>query len=228
MDNRVNKDIRKVRNGELALVLGVFINSFGVVLMLYSGSGIFAISSLPYAFSKVLPYFSLGTWTYLFQGLLVIVLMVSQKRWIPEYLFSFVVGFAFGKLLDVHELWISVLPRELGWRIAYFLVSYSLICIGITLMNRCGLPIIPTDLFPRELTKIFHLKYSRVKIGFDVSCLCISVIMTEVFLGHLEGIGIGTIVAAFTTGKTVGKMGEWTDKRYRFVSVLSEKNIVQM
>lgn len=38
--------------GELALLVIVLINSFGVVLMLYSGSGISAISSVPYAFSE--------------------------------------------------------------------------------------------------------------------------------------------------------------------------------
>ena len=57
--------------GELALLVVVLINSLGVVLMLYSGSGISAISSVPYAFSEVFTKVSLGTWTYIFQGLLV-------------------------------------------------------------------------------------------------------------------------------------------------------------
>ena len=59
-----------VWRGELALAAAVIINSFGVVLMLYSNSGISAISSVPYAFSLVLPQLSLGTWTYIFQGCL--------------------------------------------------------------------------------------------------------------------------------------------------------------
>ena len=41
--------------GELALLVAVCINSFGVVLMLYSGAGISAISSVPFAFSEVCP-----------------------------------------------------------------------------------------------------------------------------------------------------------------------------
>lgn len=41
--------------GELALPFAVLINSFGVVLMLYSAAGISAISSVPYAFSEVFP-----------------------------------------------------------------------------------------------------------------------------------------------------------------------------
>ena len=39
-------------HGELALLFAVIINSFGVVLMLYSGAGISAISSVPYAFPR--------------------------------------------------------------------------------------------------------------------------------------------------------------------------------
>ena len=143
------KNLHTLR-GEWMLALAVCINSFGVVLMLYSGAGISAISSVPFAFSEVFPKLTLGTWTYLFQGLLVLSLMVMRKRFVPPYLFSFVVGFAFSELLDVHELWIGILPTALPWRILYFAVSYVLLCIGIALSNRCGLPIIPTDLFPRQ------------------------------------------------------------------------------
>ena len=46
--------------GELALLVAVAINSFGVVLMLHSGAGISAISSVPFAFSQVLPHLTLG------------------------------------------------------------------------------------------------------------------------------------------------------------------------
>lgn len=54
-----------VMRGEAALAVIIVINSLGVLLMLRSGSGISAISSVPYAFSLVLPFFTLGTWTYL-------------------------------------------------------------------------------------------------------------------------------------------------------------------
>ena len=102
-----------VLRGELALLVVVLINSLGVVLMLYSGSGISAISSVPYAFSEVFTKVSLGTWTYIFQGLLVLSLMIMRKKFVAPYLFSFVVGFAFSEMLDVHEMWINVLPTAI-------------------------------------------------------------------------------------------------------------------
>lgn len=207
---------RKRIPGGLALAIAVVINSFGVVLMLYSGSGISAISSVPYAFSLVLPALSLGTWTYLFQAALVLTLMVLRRRFVPSYLFSFVVGFAFGELLDVHELWIDVLPLGLGWQVLYFVVSYLLICVGIALSNRCGLPIIPTDLFPREMHQITGVGYPKIKISFDATCLLVTVVMTFCFLGVVKGIGLGTVLAALTMGKTIGLIGTWMDKRYTF------------
>ena len=103
--------------------------------------------------------------------------------------FSFVVGFAFSEMLDVHKLWISGLPMGLGWQLLYFVVSYLLLCFGIALANRCQLPIIPTDLFPRDLSNIIGAKYSRVKISFDVICLAVTGLMTGLFLGHLDGLG---------------------------------------
>ena len=72
--------------------------------MLYSGSGISAVSSVPYAFSEVFKNISLGT--YIFQGLLVLSLMIMRKKFVVPYLFSFVVGFTFSEMLDVHEMWI--------------------------------------------------------------------------------------------------------------------------
>lgn len=209
--------------GEAALPVALVIDSFGVVLMLYSTAGISAISSVPYAFSEVFPALSLGTWTYIFQGLLVLSLMIMRKKFVPSYLFSFVVGFVFGELLDLHELWINILPDGLAWRIAWFVISYVLLSIGIAISNRCGLPIVPTDLFPRELSDITKVGYPKIKIIFDVSCLVVTAALTFFGLGHIEGLGIGTVLAAFTMGKAVGLCGDFLDRHFRFESFMTRR-----
>jgi len=206
--------------GELALFVAVIINSFSVVLMLYSGSGISAISSVPFAFSEAFPHFTLGTWTYIFQALLIASLMQMRKKFVPSYLFSFAVGFVFSQFLDLFELYINLLPQDFSWRVLYFAVSYILICIGIALSNRCGLPIIPTDLFPRELAQIIKVAYAKIKITFDVTCLAITAALTFILIGHVDGLGIGTILAAFTMGKGVALAGDYLDEHFKFVSFM--------
>ncbi len=217
---------RPVLRGEIALLAVILINSLGVVLMLMSGSGISAISSVPYAFSLVLPHLSLGTWTYIFQGCLILSLMILRKKFVPNYLFSFVVGFAFSMMLDVYELHLTGLPMSIPYRVLYFVAGYLLITVGIALSNRCELPIVPTDLFPRELSAIKNWKYSTVKMSFDLICLAVTGIMTGVFLGRIRGLGIGTVAAAFTMGKVIGRIGEWMDKHVRFVSFMTKKTSV--
>ena len=150
--------------------------------MLHSGSGISAISSVPYAFADVLPVITLGAWTEVFQVSLVLSLMLLSKRFV-----------------------------------------YIVICFGVALANRCQLPIIPTDLFPRELAAITGWSYARIKIGFDVICLAITAAMTFFFLGRVDGLGFGTILAAFTMGKVIGSIGEYMDKHVKFVSFLSSR-----
>ena len=200
MNTNERTDKRPVWRGELALLIVILINSFGVVLMLDSGAGISAISSVPYAFSESFPALTLGTWTYIFQGILVAALMILRKKFVPTYLFSFVVGFAFSKMLDVYKAALAGLA-----------------------MGR-GLPIVPTDLFPREVSPILNVAYSKVKITFDVTCLAVTAGLTFFFLGHIKGLGIGTILAAFTMGKVIGMIGNILDKHFRFVSFLTEKN----
>lgn len=174
---------KKLFRGEAALALAVLINSFGVVLMLYSGA-------------------------------LILSLMIMRKKFVTSYLFSFAVGFVFSELLDVHELWINVLPSSLAWRIVYFIISYVLICIGIALSNRCQLPIVPTDLFPRELADIAKIAYPKIKIGFDVTCLAVTAGLTFFCLGRIDVLGIGTIL---------GIAGDIIDKQFYFKSFMSKK-----
>ncbi len=209
---------KTILRGELVLPFIILMNSFGVVLMLYSGTGISAISSMTYALSEVLPVFSLGTWTYIFQSVLIVILMTLRKKFMPQYLLSFGVGFAFGLMVDVHKDWIQVLPTAAAFRAFYFIVSYLIICVGVALSNRCKMPIIPTDLFPKELSDITGTAFSRIKVSFDLVCVAATAILTFVCLGGISGLGIGTLLSAFTMGKVIGKVGEWMDGHVVFVT----------
>src|SRR5699024_245841 len=220
MQTRPNGRRLTVR-GELALAVAVAINSFAVAATVYAGLGISPVSSFPYAVSLVFPFLTLGTWTYLFQGALVLTLMLLRRQFVPSYLFSFVVGFVFGTLLDVYGAWLPCLPDALPWRILYFALSCPVVALGIALSNRCLLPIIPTDLFARDLAQILSKPYPRVKMTFDLTAVALSVLLTAGVLGQLQGIGAGTVIGALTYGPLAGVWGKFLDKRFTFVSVLA-------
>ena len=96
------------------------------------------------------------------------------------------------------------------------------IALGIALSNRCKLPIIPTDLFARDLSEIIRKPYAKVKTTMDLTCVAVSIVLTVVGTGTLKGVGIGTVVAALTYGRTAGLIGNLIDKKFYFVSVLEK------
>ena len=211
----------RIVRGELMLFLAVVVNSMGVVFILHSGSGISPISSVPYSLNLIIPDISLGTRTYIFHLLLMIVLAICRRKFKLNYLLSFLVGFIYGICMDIHTLWVYNLPLNFILRILYFIIGYIVFSFGIATSNRCQMPIIPTDLFPKELTEITKCSYSKIKISFDVFCLFFTVFLTLLFTGKVQGIGLGTIFTAFTTGIAVEKVGSLIDKRLRFVSIFS-------
>lgn len=213
--------------GELALFTAVIINSFGIALMTKSNFGISSISSVPYVFSQAFSILSFGTWNYTFQTILVISLMMLSKKINLCYLFSFIMGLAFGKMIDVHELWICFLPDSLIWHIIYFTISYFIIAFGICLSNNSMLPIIPTDTFPRDLSVIIKKPYKYIKTTFDLCCLTTTIIISLFILHKAVGVGIGTVICALTTGKVVSLIQSYLDKYvqfYRYTLSSTSKN----
>lgn len=211
---------RRVIRGELALMLMVVLNSMAVVLLLHSGFGLSPMASVPHTWFRLFPGLTLGTWNYIFQTILVALLMVARRKFVPTYLLAFVVGVAFGVGVDVHELWISTLPTTLPARVACLLFGMAELAVGISLANHCKLPIVPADLFPRELSATFSWPYKRVKTTGDLVCLSITVGLSLGLLDSLEGVGLGTVLCALFMGRMAARCGAVLDRHFRFVSFL--------
>ena len=115
--------------------------------------------------------------------------------------------------------------RRIGLADFLLLLSYFLIAVGIALSNRCDLPIIPTDLFPRELSDILEIGYPKVKIAFDVICLAVTAGADLLLFGPSGRIGHGHHFGSLHHRKAVGLVGEYLDKRVRFLSILTQRRI---
>ena len=79
----------------------------------------------------------------------------------------------------------QVFPKLTLGTWTYLFQGFLIRCFGIALSNRCRLPIVPTDLFPRELSDITKVPYARIKICFDATCLTITACMTFFCPGHI-------------------------------------------
>ena len=211
--------------GETALLLVLLLNSLAVDLMSKSNFGISTISSVPLIFSTAFPFLTFGTWNYIFQTLLVVTLMILKRSFCPGYLFSFVVGIGFGKMLDVHNAWLQMLPDAMPLNAVYFIAGFVLMCFGICLANNCMLPIIPTDTFPRDLSEILNKKYKVIKTSFDLTFLTTTVVLSLTILHRLYGIGFGTVFCAFVTGKGVSLVQKFFDGHVEFYRMTGKKPV---
>ena len=115
------------------------------------------------------------------------------------------------------------MPHTMGWRILYFALSCPVIGLGIALSNRCKLPIIPADLFARDLAGILNKPFPRVKMTIDLTCVTVAALLTAGFLHNLQGVGAGTVIGALCYGPLGGWFGRLLDRHFDFVSVLSPK-----
>lgn len=219
---------RPVLRGELALIAIAIINSFSVYLMLYSLAGNPPISSVPYILSESFPSLTLGAWTLIFQSSLVGLLMLlrlkrGEVKKAVIYLCSFLVGSVFSYLMDIQKMWIDTLPQTLPYCVCYFIISYLVLAFGIAISNYCKMPVIPSDLFPRELALILDKPYKVVKTTFDVICLFVTLACGYFIVGSIIGVGIGTVIVSFTMGKLVHTMGLWINSKVAFVSFLEKE-----
>ena len=185
------------------LILGLILDAAGVSLITKADFGISAVSSFPYSLHQAFPAFSFGVWSYLFQLGLTGILMLEARQFSIRYLSAFVVSVAFGYLLDAANLLSKLLPRILIARCAYFALGTVCLIVGVCLMMCSELPILPQDLFVRELSKLRGWKLQRVKTVFDCACLLGSVVVSLLFSVQLDALGIGTIISALVMGKGI-------------------------
>ena len=88
--------------------------------------------------------------------------------------------------------------------------------------NKCLMPIIPTDMFPRDFAEMKGIKYQNVKTIFDLSCLSVTVVLSLAAEGAIIGIGAGTVICSLFTGKMVALWQKIFDRyfsAYRAVEV---------
>lgn len=185
------------------LILGLILDAAGVSLITKADFGISAVSSFPYSLHQAFPAFSFGVWSYLFQLGLTGILMLAARRFNIRYLSAFFVSVAFGYLLDAANLLSKLLPGILIARCAYFALGTVCLIVGVCLMMYSELPILPQDLFVRELSKLRGWKLQRVKTVFDCACLLGSVAVSLLFSGQFDALGIGTIISALVMGKGI-------------------------
>jgi uncharacterized membrane protein YczE len=207
---------KKVFWGELALMAGITILSLGITLMIKSNFGITPVASLPFVLSKIITLISFGTWNYLLQIISIILLVALTRNIKTGYYLSLFIVIGFGYMLDLFEYLSGYLPVNLPLQVIYYILGFLGVAFGVCILIKSCMPILPFDTFVRDISSHFELSVKWVKTSFDLSCVILAIIFGLIFLGNIEGIGLGTLICALLTGKFVALFGQRLDRRYQF------------
>jgi uncharacterized membrane protein YczE len=168
---------------------------------------------------------SFGVFNYLVQGFVFLLTIVVLRKFEARFILSFGTSVVFGYTID----FFAFLMKEVSLsghliRVIFFAVSIVVISVGLVFFYRSQLPILPFDVFVREVSGKYGVKISRFKLGFDIVMCTIAVALSLAFFGGLRGISIGTLVSALTIGPTIGVLMGWFDKIFMVTGLtISEK-----
>ena len=190
----------------LVYILGLFIMTLGISMSVKSDLGVSPVSSIPYSITCITGL-EMGKATILFHIALVLLQIILLGRAFKlKNLLQVVVGIIFGYFTTFSNYLFSFLPtpHNILIRLILMLGSAVFIAVGIFFY-------LPADIIPlagegamQAVSIKTHILFNKVKIGFDVSMVTISLIACLLTLGRLGSVGVGTIIAAVLVGTVLG------------------------
>ncbi len=222
MRKKVTEKIRKENYAVRfpVYIIGLFIMTLGVSMSVKSNLGVSPVSSIPYTITCITGL-EMGKATILFHIVLVLLqVLILRSAFQMKNLLQVVVGILFGYFTTFSNYLFSFLPStdNLVIRMLLMLFSTVLIAIGIFFY-------LPADIVPlagegamKAISDRANIVFSKVKMGFDISMVVISLISCLLILRKLGSVGVGTIVAAVLVGAVLGVLTKLLgEKRDRFL-----------
>lgn len=208
----------------LLLISGLCVLSLGVAFSIRSNLGTSPISSLPYAFSYIVPL-SVGTLTIIHHALMILLQMLvlgKKFQWI-QWL-QLPVGMTFGVFIDV-TLWLtqSWLIENYFIQLFFCLLSCIFTAIGVCMVLRASLIYLAAEGLFFACAKRFNKSFGFCKTIGDISLVLLAAISSYLYLGHVVGVREGTIITALL----VGTMVKFLMPYFNFLDFTQPKTIKQ-
>lgn len=184
-------------------IIGLFIASLGVAFSTKAGLGTSPVSSIPYSISLVNNLLSFGGWLNVLSicQITVQVILLKKQCNAVEIAIQTILAFVYGYLTNFSCMLIrKITPASYAECFFYMILSCFILAFGIWLQFMGGVAMLPGEAMNRAIAQVTGKGYENVKITFDVLYIILSVIICLIFLGKLEGVREGSIIAAFLVG----------------------------
>lgn len=193
-------------------ILGIYLLSAGIVLILRSTLGTTPISSVNYVLSINSPL-SLGASTFLFNSLLVagqflLVRGCRTRRDTVEILLQLPFSFLFGIFIDLNmALTAGVVPGSYPACLAVLAVGCLVQAAGVVLEVKPQVVKMSAEGFVFYAARRYGRDFGRTKVAFDVALVILAAALSLLLAHRVAGIREGTVAAACITGYLVSFLG---------------------
>lgn len=185
----------------LFFIVGLFVNSFGICLIIKGDLGSSPISSLPYTFSMKFPI-SLGTLTFILNLFLIAGQIIMQKKDFNkrEWL-QLPVSVLFGIFIDASMFMLSwIEPHNYFQKFSLLIIGCIILGLGVSMEVIANVVMLSGEAFVRSLSQTTRKEFGIVKIFFDTSLMVLACIASLIMFGSILGVREGTVVAALLVG----------------------------
>lgn len=208
----------------IIFLIGLFMMSFGIAFSIKASLGTSPISSVPYVTSYI-SGLSVGETTIIVNILFIILqIVILRKKYDLFQLFQIPVLILFGMMIYFSQSLIKDITYTnyfQQWILC--IIGILMVGVGVSIEVMAKLVTTPGEGLVLAICKVFPVKFGNTKIAFDVTLVLISLTTILIYLGHLEGVREGTIIAAIFVGviaKLVSKPLKVLEDKY-----LIEKSI---
>lgn len=181
---------------------GVAINSFGISLITKSALGTSPISSVPYVLDLAFAP-TLGEFTFALNTLYVILQIALLRRdFKPIQILQLAVNLMFSGIIDISMgllWWFN--PTTLPLQLLSLVVGCAILAFGVAIEVAPNVLVVPGEGLVRTISSVSGKPFGLCKNAFDITCVIIAVALSFIFFGRLNGLGIGTIIAAILVGR---------------------------
>jgi len=198
--------LKQVIKSYALFLIGLFIASMGVALSAKAGLGTSPVASVPYSVSLVNHTLTFGWWLNMWSVLQIAVqIALLRKKCKPvEIIIQTVLAFVYGYLTDFSCKLISGLQANTYiMQFALMILSCFVLGFGIWIQFKGGVAMLPGETMNRAISEVTGKKYENIKIYFDVLYIIVAAAICFIFIGKLEGVREGSIIAAVLIGNII-------------------------
>lgn len=201
--------------GYALFLIGLFIASMGVAFSTKAGLGTSPVASVPYSVSLVSKLLTFGGWLNLLSVIQIItqVAVLKGKCNYVEIAVQTVLAFVYGYLTNL-SVWLirGITVSGYPMQFVFMLLGCVILALGIWVQLKGGVAMLPGEAMNRAISKVTGRWYENIKILFDILYIALSAVICLVFLGKLEGVREGSIIAAFAVGSIIKVYNKLFDK----------------